>query len=127
MKQILNNIAKRVIGFILILCAVLSIYNLGFNGHYHKLLNGTIVLHYHPYANTGNTSDSPFKNHTHSEVDFFQVMINNITISILPILVLAILSLILHKIIKYYVPDVIKSFTAFVHTCSSLRAPPQFA
>lgn len=126
-KSIVHNWITKIIGMILIVSAVLSIYNLGFNGHYHKMSNGAMVLHYHPYNDTSNNPDSPFKKHTHSEVEFFKVMISNISITLLPILISILSALLAFKKIKYYLPNILKSFTSFVHSCSSLRAPPLFA
>lgn len=126
-KSIAHNWIKKIIGIILIVSAMLSIYNLGFNGHYHKMPNGAMVMHYHPYNDNSTNTNTPFKKHTHSEVDFFQVMMNNITITLLPVLLLILSALLEFKKIKYYLPNILKSFTSFVHSCSSLRAPPLFA
>ncbi len=125
-KGIVFNWMKKIIGIILIVSAMLSIYNLGFNGHYHKMANGLMVLHYHPYSDTSGNPNNPFKKHTHSELDFFQVMMNNITVTLLPALIVAMLAILTFKKIKYNIPIIYSSFTSFINSCSSLRAPPQF-
>lgn len=121
------NIAKRVVGIILIISACLSIYNIGFNGHYHKLDDGSVIYHYHPYSDMEKANKSPFKHHTHSEVELFLVMMQNICITILPALIILLIALLAQKKLMVYVPNIIKSYTSFVHTCSSLRAPPIFS
>ena len=51
---------------------VLLIHNRFVNGHYHRLPNGQVVYHYHPYAasTTGGSTGSPFAAHHHTTLDF---------------------------------------------------------
>ncbi len=55
----------------LLLPAIFCLYfNQAINGHYHKLPNGEIVYHAHPYHHQNNNG-SPFENHKHSKSEYF--------------------------------------------------------
>lgn len=40
------------------------------NGHYHKLYNGEIIYHCHPFKHNEN-NNSPFEDHHHTESEYF--------------------------------------------------------
>ena len=46
------------------------IINSTINGHYHKLDNGEIIYHCHPYKHNNN-KNSPFEDHKHTESEYF--------------------------------------------------------
>lgn len=41
------------------------------NGHYHKLPDGEVVYHSHPYKEDTSPSDSPFQKHHHTPSEYF--------------------------------------------------------
>jgi hypothetical protein len=41
------------------------------NGHYHKLSNGEIIYHCHPFKHNNKNNTSPFENHHHTKSEFF--------------------------------------------------------
>jgi hypothetical protein len=54
----------------ILLPATLYLYfNSATNGHYHKLANGEVVYHTHPYHHQ-TTKDSPFESHHHSNFEY---------------------------------------------------------
>jgi len=64
----MNCVKRNKFIFITILLpAIFCLYfNQAFNGHYHKLSNGEIIYHAHPYQHQNNNK-SPFENHRHSK------------------------------------------------------------
>ncbi|MGM0532340.1 MAG: hypothetical protein ACQER7_13425 [Bacteroidota bacterium] len=41
------------------------------NAHYHKLPDGEVVQHAHPYEKDTSTHDSPFQKHHHTSFEYF--------------------------------------------------------
>lgn len=41
------------------------------NGHYHKLPDGEVVQHAHPYEKDTSPPDSPFQKHHHTSFEYF--------------------------------------------------------
>ncbi len=41
------------------------------NGHYHKLSEGEVIYHSHPYNEDTSPPDSPFQKHHHSPFEYF--------------------------------------------------------
>ncbi len=50
--------------------AVWLIINSTVNCHYHKLLNGKVVQHCHPFTHN-EKNNSPFEDHNHSDSEYF--------------------------------------------------------
>jgi hypothetical protein len=58
------------------------------NGHYHKLSNGEIIYHCHPFKHSKNNT-SPFEDHHHTKSEFFILaQISNPVFLLLVILIL---------------------------------------
>ena len=67
----MNFIRKnKYIYLAILLSAILYLYyNTAANGHYHRLSDGEIVYHSHPYQHQ-NSHNSPFENHHHSDFEY---------------------------------------------------------
>lgn len=68
MKDIVRNRIMNIITWMLMLSMGLMIANKAVFFHVHKLPNGEIVAHAHPFSKTDDTA--PFKNHYHSKSEF---------------------------------------------------------
>jgi hypothetical protein len=60
---------RRPVSFILIFLIIALFYNNAVNWHFHKLPNGIIVEHAHPYAKFP-SSEYPYQQHQHSELEY---------------------------------------------------------
>lgn len=67
MLKIINNASTKIISILWILALFINIFNSSVNLHSHKLDDGTIVTHAHPYNKTGDTL--PFKSHKHTKLE----------------------------------------------------------
>ena len=68
---------------VLILPAIVwLIINSAVNGHYHKLQNGKIIHHCHPYKHNEN-NNSPFEDHHHSNAEYYIIDLISNTIVLL--------------------------------------------
>ena len=121
MKQ--NKTIQKIIAVILTIGVLLFFYNISSNWHYHKLPNGVIIVHAHPYVTQNNTSGNiPMNTHHHtaSQYAFFA--------GIMSTMVLLLLILIIKKQQQF----LIKSYNnfhsivdnRFIQQCFDLRAPP---
>jgi len=64
----MNKRVSRIIFTILILGSfLLANYNVFFNGHYHRLLNGNLIFHAHPYDKQSQNSGA-LPAHSHSQI-----------------------------------------------------------
>jgi len=59
----------RAISIILLTSLSLVLINTVCNGHFHKLADGTLIFHAHPYNK--NSSDGSEKNHQHNKIELF--------------------------------------------------------
>ncbi len=115
----LNNI-KKTISTVFIILALFSIYNFTFNGHYHKLSDGTVVYHYHPY---NSDSKVPIKTHSHSQLDLLIISMFNANYVILTIIFTFMLSRYRLKS-QYFINKVSHILNNILIFPYSLRAPP---
>jgi hypothetical protein len=60
---------RRSVSFLLILLTLALFFNNAANWHFHKLPNGLIVEHAHPYAKFP-SSDYPYQQHQHSDLEY---------------------------------------------------------
>ncbi len=65
-----NKIQKLVAGFLLISVGLLVVNNVVFI-HAHKLSNGEVLVHAHPYNKS--QDPAPFKKHDHSSKELFHI------------------------------------------------------
>lgn len=88
MKLIRNKYVLNILSFISLSILVLNIFNSAVNVHSHKLENGEIVTHAHPFNHQNN--DSPFESHSHSNFEFLVLVhLNTFLISSFSFVVLA--------------------------------------
>jgi len=97
-------------------------YNQAANWHLHKLDNGIVIEHAHPFERSCNTN-APFQNHQHSSQDFiFLGMISNaLTLLHIAFVVAAALLIVGEKVTDRYVS---RFATAPDFSANLLRAPP---
>jgi len=69
MERVIGKITIRTFEVILVVTFAMLIMNNALFIHSHKLLDGKIVTHSHPFNKTKDST--PFKTHTHSSVEFF--------------------------------------------------------
>ena len=60
---------RRPVSFLLIILILALFYNNAANWHFHKLPNGIIVEHAHPYAKFP-SSEYPYQQHQHSDLEY---------------------------------------------------------
>lgn len=68
MKIKIENITIRTFALLMIGVMGMLIANKGLNLHSHKLDNGKIVMHSHPFNK--NQDSNPFKSHQHTNIEF---------------------------------------------------------
>lgn len=74
MRKAVKNITMQFIIYMMIGTIVMLIANKAIFIHVHKLADGTIIIHAHPYNKSNDTK--PYKSHHHSDIEllFFQNM-----------------------------------------------------
>lgn len=97
-------------------------FNQAANWHLHKLDNGMVVEHAHPFERSGNTN-VPFQSHQHTSQDFiFLGMISNaLTLLLVAFVVAAALLIVVVKSIDRYVS---RFATSPDFRANLLRGPP---
>ncbi|MDA3779065.1 MAG: hypothetical protein PF487_02345 [Bacteroidales bacterium] len=114
---------KRIIAMVVLPLVLFLLYNSTSNLHYHKLSNGQIITHAHPYSN--NTDNTPLQKHKHTKIQYF--FFHNITFWAFTLVSIFILSILLCSSKKR---ELIQSFqlkitTHLLHIF--LRGPPEFS
>lgn len=122
------NKVKELIGILFILLSIFTLYNQGFNGHYHRTADGKLIYHYHPYANsnTGNDSNSPVQNHHHSNHSLSLISLCNLSFALIGFIFYLLVLLIEHSRKKYLITNK-KIKQKYYSGIISLRAPPALA
>lgn len=117
MKRILNiTVSVLMVGLLLLIGE--QYFS---NKHYHKLPDGTVICHSHPFSKS-NQSNSPFESHHHSKAEFVFLQT---TIAFLSSSVLDAVFSVLPREVKsqtFYHPPFINNH--FLHQIFALRAPP---
>jgi len=67
-----NNITIKIIPFIMIGIMVMLIANKSIFMHSHKLVDGTVIFHSHPYDRSNDSNPDKTHQHTKTEFLFFQ-------------------------------------------------------
>ncbi|MBS3769747.1 MAG: hypothetical protein V5A47_12740 [Bacteroidales bacterium] len=65
------RIRKNIISVLLIAVIAGITINSTINAHYHKLPDGEVIHHSHPYKEDTSDPDSPFQKHHHSPSEYF--------------------------------------------------------
>ncbi|MBE9480625.1 MAG: hypothetical protein IMY69_02895 [Bacteroidetes bacterium] len=116
---------KKIVFIVLLLPAIFGLFfNQATNGHYHKLPNGEIVHHSHPYHHQDN-HESPFENHPHSESEYFILALLSNPLTLLCFfLVLTNPIKILYRKIEYQTTE---TFSTYKYQYPNVyRGPPGF-
>lgn len=109
----------------ILLPAILCLYyNTAANGHYHKLSDGEIVYHSHPYHHQS-SDDSPYENHHHSDFEYsILTQISNPFTLLYVFLVLLVLFIVCYK--KFEYPSNILFTASKYYLLNVYRGPPVF-
>lgn len=109
----------------ILLPAILYLYyNTAANGHYHKLSDGEIVCHSHPYQHQ-TSKDSPFENHHHADFEYSVLaQISNPFVISSVFLVLLGLFIVCYK--KFEYPSDIIFTASKYYLLNVYRGPPVF-
>ncbi len=114
---------------LMLLPAVLWVFlNASLNWHYHRLPNGQIICHAHPYSvNHVKTpmGDIPVEKHKHNENEFlfYAQVVHPQT---LVFFALFVLSIALHGSVRHFTPEIIpKAFSGY-YCYVPARGPPSF-
>jgi hypothetical protein len=114
---------KKLISIFMIVSVMMLFYNNIANWHYHKLPNGIVVEHAHPFSKPASDPFYPFQKHQHSDIEY---LILDIVYSIGLIIVLMytglLLFLKLQKITRVLLP--VPVFSSNNQALPPLRAPP---
>lgn len=65
------KVLHKIVAYLLIAAFTMFVVNQTFFLHTHKLPDGTIITHAHPYNKT--TEHTPYKTHHHTSVDFMML------------------------------------------------------
>ena len=118
MKDILKEITKRTFVWLLVLSMGMLIANKAIFFHEHRMADGTIVAHAHPYDKSD--EPEPFKTHHHSKSEFF--FLSHIdTLFVLAILAFAILRISAKPYFQIFLP---KYYFPVLILNQKGRAPP---
>ncbi len=113
-----RNTLKKTFAILMIGIVGLLIVNRGLFLHSHKLENGSVVIHSHPYNKSQDSE--PFKKHHHTKAEFIFFEKLNVLFFLI-ILILTYLLLIRGKIFFVYVEKIYSSLISFSYQG---RAPP---
>lgn len=127
LAKICREVGKKLLALTMIFMICVTLYNVGFNAHYHRTALGGLVVTFHPFQDVGGDSHSPIKNHTHKDPEFLSLIMQNLTI-MLPILFFVSAVIALARLLyKFYLPEGKSRHLNDIYITQSLRAPPVFA
>ena len=69
MNSFVKNVTSRMLSFLLIAIIGLMVFNKGAFTHAHKLADGSVVTHSHPYDKSNDSA--PYKSHHHANAELF--------------------------------------------------------
>jgi hypothetical protein len=65
-----GNIMKKALSILLIFFTLALFYNNVLNRHFHRLPNGIVIEHAHPFQKGSETGSTPFQKHNHSDIEY---------------------------------------------------------
>ncbi len=114
---------KRLLSYLLIVSVLALFHNNIANWHYHKLPNGIVVEHAHPFNKAASDPSNPFERHQHSDIEY---LILDLVYSIGYIIILLFPGLLIflnrQEIKRILLP--VPVFSGNNQTLPLLRAPP---
>jgi hypothetical protein len=114
---------RNALSIIIIPIVLLLFYNQAANWHLHKLPNGIVIEHAHPYAKD-KTDDTPFQKHSHNNFEYLVLALISSSAGIVVIaLFLSLILFVKEGFVQsiYFNYNLIK---VFFPNDSPLRAPP---
>jgi hypothetical protein len=61
---------KQLLSFVLIVFTLALFFNNAVNWHYHRLPNGIVIEHAHPYHKPSSAAGAPFESHRHTDIEY---------------------------------------------------------
>jgi len=113
-----RKIGIKIFSYLMVIILCLMITNKAVYTHVHKMPDGSIVYHAHPFHKTDSTS--PYATHQHTTLEFF--FFENLYI-FLPLILLFLAVISVSKRKKYELINV-ENFINDYKLCLSDRAPP---
>jgi predicted Na+-dependent transporter len=116
---------KRLLSIAILPLVMLLFYNQVANWHYHKLHNGIVVEHAHPFPNS-KTAESPYENHTHTEFEFLIFGFLSSTIGLVVLLILIATLIFSSFTERYYKYSKVHIITDYLPAIHPHRGPPSY-
>jgi len=122
----MDNLRKigKYFTFILFIAAGWLVFNSAVNGHYHKLANGDIVYHSHPFKHS-ESSNSPFEEHRHNRTELLLIF----QVSNIIFLLTVVLGIVIKLPVFHYKKFIFKGIhipSQQYRSAISYRGPPLF-
>ena len=70
MRNRIKHIVERQIALLLVAVMAMLVFNQSFNIHSHRLSDGTIITHAHPFQKSAADDGEPVSSHEHSHNDY---------------------------------------------------------
>ena len=116
----MNNFTRHTCGILLATLFIWTGFQLATNIHYHKLPNGVVVAHSHPYK--ADTQKTPFASHHHSQTEFLLLQQLTIFLKVAPLVLLMMFAICIMLVFRLYRATFYNKLTFL--TSFSFRAPP---
>ena len=113
---------KKIISILILPVVMMWFFNYVNNRHYHKLPDGSLIAHSHPYQK-GAPDQGPVKSHTHSDAEFLFLSFFSNTVLILALSIFCVeKNLSFSKFIIYLLPANLP--VKRIYTVRNYHAPP---
>ena len=113
---------KKTLSILILPVVMLWFFNSVNNRHYHKLPDGSLITHSHPYQK-GAPGQGPVKSHTHSDAEFLFLSFFSNTVLILALSIFCVeKNLSFSKFIIYLLPANLPGKR--IYTVRNYHAPP---
>ena len=117
---------KRLLSYLLILSVMALFHNNFANWHYHKLPNGIVVEHAHPFNKAASDPNFPFQRHKHSDIEYLILdLVYSIGLIIIFLLTGLLIFLNRQNITRVLLP--VPVYSSNNQTLPLLRAPPVYS
>ncbi|MFP4557717.1 MAG: hypothetical protein ACLFNU_12690 [Bacteroidales bacterium] len=115
---------RKVLSIVIIPVIMLLFYNQVANWHFHKLPNGIVVEHAHPFTDS-KTNDTPYQSHAHTEMEFLVIGLMSTTLGLVVFALLFSLVLSLTRREKLIPQYAFISHSLYLQKTNPLRGPPK--
>lgn len=117
---------KKALTILIIPVILLLFYNQAANWHLHKLPNGIVVEHAHPFSDS-KSSESPYQNHAHTDMEFLVIGLISVTIGLVIFTLILALVLQLRQNAKQTSKYAFSIPSDYPPAINPLRGPPEFS